>query len=299
MALSFELNTSNELEFSDFISRIEKKIDRRDPQCLLDCVEDLQQLTNNDHFVTDMINEELASLDTFQKGNGHSIQSLMLFRNRDFYIRLNAWPMLSKKEEVRNWQEYLYHYLRAHDHNFWFLTAGYFGGGYETDIWEYDPDSVLGFPGETVEMNFLGRTSLPKGKAMIYRASRDIHSQIAPKEFSLSLNIMIMSNDLLEREQYYFDTENKRIIGNTNTSLSTRFMMIDLATQFGNAETEKLLEKIAVRHKLPHIRMKSYQAWARLSDDKETIWKKALTDSSKVVFETAKKNLLFINEQPA
>lgn len=298
MALSFELNTSKKLEFPEFIANVGKKIDRRDPQCLESCVEDLQQLTNNEHFVTDIINKELASLDDFQKGNSHSIQSLMLFRNRDFYIRLNAWPVLSQKEEVRNWQNHLYHYLRPHDHNFWFLTAGYFGGGYETDIWEYDPASVLGFPGEPVEMDFLGRTSLPKGKAMLYRASRDIHSQIAPKEFSLSVNIMLMSNELLEREQFYFDTDNKRILGNTNTALSTRFMMIDLAKQFGNDTTEKLLENIAMRHKLPHVRMKSYQAWAQLSTDKETIWKKALSDPGKIVSETAKKNLVFINEQP-
>ncbi|MFB6454264.1 hypothetical protein ACE38W_03250 [Chitinophaga sp. Hz27] len=291
MALSFAPISQNSIAFETFVEKVDKTVDSRSPLSLQECVAPLQELTNNDSFLTNIINTELSDLDNFQKGNAHSVQSLMLHRGSNYYIRLNAWPVLSIRPDVRVWQEYLYQYLKAHDHNFWFLTAGYFGLGYETEIWEYDHDSILGFPGEKVEMKFLEKTSLPKGKAMLYRASTDIHCQYPPLEFSMSLNIMLMSADLLEREQFYFDTDRQEIIGNTNTSLSTRYLILELASKFGDNNSAILLENIAKNHKLPHVRMKGYQALAKLKDDPIGIWEYAQRDGSRLVKETAKANL--------
>lgn len=291
MALSFNLETEKDILFEDFIDHAKKTIDPRQPMTLLECREELQMLTNNRSFVTDFINNELSDLDAFQKGNAHTVQSLMMYQNPKFYVRLNAWPTLSSNPNVNIWQKELYQTLKAHDHNFWFLTTGYMGGGYTTEIWEYDYGSVIGYKGEDVDIRFLERTTLPRGKSMLYRASTDIHTQIAPTDYSLSLNVMLISNEPLEREQFYFDLETKKIAGNTNTALTTRYMMFDLAAIAGDERSRKLVDKIAHTHELPHIRLKGFQTLSSLSDNKSAIWKDALSDPNKIVSEAAKNNL--------
>ena len=96
-------------------------------------------------------------------------------------------------------------YNIAHDHNFSFLTVGYLGPGYETDIYEYDYDSVEGYVGEKVEMQFLEKVRFAAGMAMYYRASRDLHIQHPPSEMTIPLNLLIQPPEVRLREQYEFD----------------------------------------------------------------------------------------------
>ncbi|MBT2543060.1 hypothetical protein J7E99_20695 [Streptomyces sp. ISL-44] len=87
---------------------------------------------------------------------------LLLGSGTDYMVRANIWlpptGMDPRQEQV------LHSYELAHDHPFSFLTVGYFGPGYETTIWEYNPDTLTGQPGEQVELELLEHTDLPPGQ---------------------------------------------------------------------------------------------------------------------------------------
>ena len=239
-------------------------------------------LSNNSEFISDHINEQLKNTAEFQKINAYGIQSTLFHINPLFYIRINAWPSISENKDVNLWQKELYHHVRAHDHNFSFITVGCHGNGYKTDIWEYDYDKVTGYVGEKVDLKFLEHTSLPKGKVMYYRASKDIHTQIPPEEYSISLNIMKRGNSFLEKEQYHFDLQKETITSIAPGFGTGRFFLIELAKKVGNSKTEELLEQLALTHETPHIRAKSYEALSVLNGQ-DYFLEKALQDKSPIV----------------
>lgn len=137
-------------------------------------------------------------------------------------------------------------------------------------------------------MNYLESTSLPKGKAMIYRQSKDIHAQFPAKEYSLSINIMPATKEVLKKEQFWFDL-NKKEIRSIAASLGTgRYLMLELAKQFGNSETLNIVEKISEEHQLPYVKIRAMEALAFMTNSKEEIWNKALKDNSKIIQNHAK-----------
>jgi hypothetical protein len=293
MALSFDLTTNKSISFEEFNHFVKQTLVPDDVDTLLACTEALQMLSNNETFVTDLIHNELTDAKSFQINNGYTAQSIMLFSCPSYYVRLNLWPPSSPREDIRKWQDLLYFYERAHDHNFDFLTVGYFGSGYGTEMWEYDYESTAGYVGEKIDMTFLERTRLPKGKAMLYRASRDIHSQFAPEDYSVSINIISSQQQIIvKREQYFFDLEKKELIGTTANGGTGRYLMLNLAAMFGNGKTVNILEGIADKHEIPYVRLKAYDALFTLTNERETVWGKALNDRSMVVSEHAK---LFLN----
>ncbi|GLU57009.1 hypothetical protein [Dyadobacter frigoris] len=291
MAYSFDLNTSNSISFDDFTDFVAKTIIPDKTGSLLECVEKFQMLSNNEEFLLNLLHEQLEDIYAFQKHSFHSAHTLMLYKGKNFYIRANGWPPASNSDGAKDWQDEMYHYLMAHDHNFSFLTVGYLGQGYSTEMWEYDNNNVIGYVGEKVEMEFLEKTTLPKGKAMLYRASKDIHVQLPSQDYSMSLNIMPLTNEIVRREQFWFNLKNRTISSNSGTG---RYLILDLAKNFGNGKTKDLIEKMSVTHEIPFVRMKCFDALASLLGSKEDVWKTALNDDHKIVKEHAR--LILDNE---
>ncbi len=289
MAITVDKSTIEDtISFQDFIEFSRQTIKENDDESLLKCSNHLKMLSNNTHFIADHINEQLKDLANFQNNNAYGIQSTLLHINDIFYIRINAWPSLSEHKDVGLWQKELYHHVRAHDHNFSFITVGCHGKGYKTDIWEYDYDKVVGYVGEKVDLTFLEHTSLPKGKVMYYRASKDIHTQIPPEDYSISLNIMKRGNSFLDKEQYHFDLQ-KRTITNIAPGFGTgRYFLIDLAKEIATPKTEELLEQLSISHETPYVRAKSYETLWELNAD-EHLLSKALNDESRIVRNFAKR----------
>lgn len=276
------------ISFQDFLEYTKKTIKKDDNDSLLDCAKHLKMLSNNPNFISDLINEQLKDTVEFQRTNAYGIQSTLLHANPLFYVRINAWPAISDHKDVSIWQKDLYNHVRAHDHNFSFITVGCHGNGYKTDIWEYDYDKVTGYIGEKVDLKFLEHTSLPKGKVMYYRSSKDIHVQIPPEDYSISLNIMKRGNSVLEKEQYHFDLQKKEITSIAPGFGTGRFFIIDLAKKVANAKTEELLEQLALTHEAPHIRAKSYEALNEINAQ-DYFLQKALDDKSPIVKQYAEK----------
>ena len=151
----------------------------------------LRRLGRNRDFLAERLLAALAARHRQEDpGNAYGPQVVMLSQlGSEFFLRANAWP--SRDEHVvRASGSGPFVYGLAHDHNFDFLTFGYFGPGYVSDYWEYDHEAVAGAIGETAGLRYIGRQRLKPGKLMHYRAHRDVHSQLPPPALSVSLNVM-------------------------------------------------------------------------------------------------------------
>lgn len=239
-------------------------------------------LSNNETFLCDYLNNGLKEYLTFQEDNRYNSDIFLLHRQPDFFIRCVVWNGLRSDTDQLKKQEDIYHTLRAHDHNFSFLTVGYLNEGYITDIWEYDNKDVIGYVGEPVNLRYLERTSLPKGKAMLYRASTDIHAQHPPQKQSVSINIMFNDQNTLNKEQYYFDVQKGVIDSHVSVSSSGRHLMMEMAKLFGNSQSLSIIENISKKHQSAHVRAKAYETIAHITGDRD-IWKNGLKDPDRIV----------------
>lgn len=292
MAYSFENNTKKSISLEEFIEVLDKKFNPDQPETLMDCSEEFQQLSNNDTFLIDYLHNALRDISSFQESNSYTSQSLILYSCKNYYIRANIWQPISEKKEIRKWQTEMYEVLRVHDHNFNFLTVGYFGSGYNTEIWEYDYEKINCIVGEKVEMNFLEKTNLPKGKIMYYRASKDIHFQHPAEEYSISLNVIPTDIRQFKKEQLFFNLNSKTIAGIAPNRGTGRHFVAKLAGIYGNTETIQNLEALSKNHELPFVRLSCFEALAKLTNDPALIWKEASKDNNNIVSENAKTKLI-------
>jgi len=151
----------------------------------------LKRLGNNRRFLADIATAELKDRCTRQGlENRYSSQVIMLHRaSEKYFIRANFWP--SERDSVfKASGNSPFFYRIPHDHNFSFLTVGYLGPGYWSEYYEYDFESVVGLPGEKVDLRFIEKSRLDQGKVMLYRAHRDVHNQLPADEMSISINVM-------------------------------------------------------------------------------------------------------------
>jgi hypothetical protein len=292
MALTIETDTTDSLELPAFIEQVDRCLDPDDLGSLAACAPYLKGLANNRRFVTEQLNQQLTSWRDFQTANRYTSQTMTLGGGRHFFVRANIWTPLSAHPQVREAEEQLFFYHVPHDHNFSFLTVGYFGPGYDTVIYEYDPDAIAGFVGENANLQFLEKTTLSEGKIMMYRACRDIHSQEDTAEFSVSLNIMVNSASLNTRRQFFFDLQNGSISGVVPTPNTSRTIVCQLARHLGDSRTVDLLDGLAVSHHSEHLRASAYDALAALERSAaERIWERALQDPHALVSEQARRSL--------
>ena len=184
--------------------------------------------------------------------NGYSSQVIMLHRaSEKYFIRANFWP--SEQDSVfkaSGTSPFFYHV--PHDHNFSFLTVGYLGPGYWSDYYEYQFDSVLGVPGEKVDLKFVEKSRLEPGKVMLYRAHRDVHNQLPADEMSISINIMHASPALPFINQYRFDVKRCEIAGILSGTASEALLAI--AANHGGGNGRDLVESFAAAHPCERIR---------------------------------------------
>ncbi|MXP27233.1 transposase [Porphyrobacter algicida] len=139
----------------------------------------LRRLGNNRAFLGDMLVEGLRERHReIGETSAYGAQAIMLARLPGGHlIRANIWP--SENDacfQVSGARSFVYGL--PHDHNFSFLTVGYFGPGYESDYYEYDHAETIGYRGERPALRFIERCALSEGKLMLYRAHVDVHAQL-------------------------------------------------------------------------------------------------------------------------
>lgn len=260
--------------------------DPQDEESLLHAVGWLRRLGNDDRFLGDILIAELAQRHREDLGeNAYSPQVIMLAPpNGNYFIRANIWPSADE------------HMVRAsggdsfvlglpHDHNFDFLTLGYFGPGYWSDYYEYDYAEVTGWRGEAVpSLRHIGRSRLEPGKLMLYRAHVDVHAQYAADALSVSLNVMHTTGAQGWLDQYRFDLERREVGAIVSPGPSEAFLK--LAVALGSDEALDLASRFAHRHPSDRLRLAAWDALAAREGDagaRDALWREAEGAGSRLV----------------
>ncbi|MBO9880512.1 HEAT repeat domain-containing protein [Xanthomonas sp. D-109] len=283
----------NPISLDDFLEKARRTINVREPESALALSDDLASLAMNETLVPDAIE---AQVNGFLNGIRHvsyTPQSIILGGGDGFYVRANIWTPPRLCSAIREQEERIFSYNLAHDHNFAFLTAGYFGAGYRTEIFDYDPKQVVGYIGEKVDITPLEQTSLPKGKVMFYRMRRDIHIQHPPEELSISLNLMMISPESEHTEQYFFDTEAGIISGIPEAAyVYRRASLATLLGEVGDEASLPLLHSLLEEQPNRRIRISALQSIYRLHErlnQSTTVASGFIDDQDPLVAEAARR----------
>ena len=226
----------------------------------------LKRLANNRGFLADLAVAELKDRCSRQSlENRYSSQVIMLHRaSEDFFLRANFW--LSPRDSLfKSTGASPFFYYLPHDHNFSFLTVGYFGPGYWSEYYEYDHGKVVGLPGEKVDLRFVEKSRLEEGRVLLYRAHRDVHNQLPADDLSVSINIMEASNRLPFLNQYRFDVKRCEVAGILNRSATEALLALAANHDGGNARD--LVEGFAAGHPCERIRFAALRELAVAQSD--------------------------------
>ncbi|VVT11805.1 transposase [Erythrobacter sp. EC-HK427] len=244
----------------------------------------LRKLGNNRDFLGDMLVDELKrGIKAAEDASDYGPQVVMLSTlGSEFYMRANFWPG-EDEHMFRASGHSAFSYHLPHDHNFDFLTVGYFGPGYSSDYYEYDYESVAGIVGEKAGLRFVERSTLTPGKLMHYRAHRDVHSQLPPQSLSVSLNIMHAGGAQGWLDQYRFDVERDAIAGVISAGGSETFLRV--AVGLGGGEARDLAHHFAGSHPSDRMRLVALDAQAGVLDaeERDALWRRAEASGSRLV----------------
>lgn len=249
----------------------------------------LRRLTRNRSFLSDILLDRLASRTAGELESGYGPQAIILSPLRgNMFLRANIWPA-EQDLCFKNSGAKSFVYGVPHDHNFSFLTSGYLGPGYASDYFEYDYDAVTGFAGEYAGLRFVERSALHEGKLMLYRAHRDVHSQLPPESLSVSLNVMHVDPAQAWFDQYGFDLETGEVSRVLSPNATEVFLRTAVAS--GTGEALDFADHIGSSHPSERLRLASFEARAgRLTDssERDALWRKGELCGSGMVAAEAK-----------
>jgi hypothetical protein len=256
----------------------------------------LARLGRNRDFLADLAIDSLKTRCADQAAeNSYSAQVFLLRPgNGRYLLRANFWPAAGDAV-VRASGTAPFFYDMPHDHNFSFLTVGYLGPGYWSDYYEYDVAEVAGTVGENAGLHFVERSRLETGKLMLYRARRDVHAQLPPDAFSVSLNILGYDRAQPWWDQYRFDLAAGTIAGGLTTTPSEA--LVALAAQFGGGNGTDLVQDFATRHPSARMRFTALTALAATAPDadaRHAIFQAATGDADAYVAAQARARIALI-----
>ncbi len=284
MALTFHPTDREILGLAEYIDTVKNLVDPSDIDSVAATAPLLKRLGNNRTFIVEQLNEKLkcwpANALPF-----YSVQSGILAGEGAVSVRMNIWPTIASDARRRKVQSNVYSYYDTHDHNFTFMTVGYYGAGYGTRLYEYDQSQVIGYPGEKVDIRFIEETTLPVGKVMLYRPGRDIHTQLPPSEFSMSLNLMVTDTHRETlRDQYYFDIERSCISSYVESTSSKRVSQIEMMRFIGDDNSVDILWTLAQRHPCARTRLAALESLVAIRpSEAEGAWRRGAADESELV----------------
>ena len=269
----------------------EQGFDPQDEGSLLGAARLLRQLGNDRAFLGDMMIAMLKDGACGQEdASSYGAQVIMLSPlGREFFLRANIWPAAGDRM-YRSSGGGAFAYEMPHDHNFDFLTLGYFGPGYASDYYEYDFEAVDGVIGEKAGLRFVERSTLDPGKLMHYRAHRDVHSQLPPESLSVSINIMHAGGAQGWLDQYRFDVEKDEIAGVLSPGGAEIFLRT--AVGLGGEEARDLAHCFAGSHPSARMRLCALEAQAGVLDlgGRDELWRRAEADRCGLVAGEARRH---------
>jgi hypothetical protein len=255
-----------EIGLEELVESVARTADPNDVGSLAACAPLLAGFARRPGIVSGLINKTIGDLLSARLvAPIRTPQSFVLAIHELFYVRCNLWAPLAPDLRSKSYQERLYSLEVPHDHNFSFLTVGYLGPGYSTDLFEYDRRHVEGRIGETVDLRPAGTVTLTPGDVMLYREGVDVHVQHQPPEMSASLNIMFLSEFTRREWQYIFDLPSRTITGLSGNAMRSRHELMMLAGEVGDAETMSLLEDVDSQCACPSTRRAAVAALNNLA----------------------------------
>ncbi len=272
----------------------ERVFDPADEDSLHAAARDLRQLGNDRTFLGDILIDELKRrCEPDHEASSYGPQTLVLGRpGTTVFLRANIWP--SPDEHIlRASGTAPFYFDVPHDHNFSFLTLGYFGPGYWSDYYEYDFAEVAGYVGESVDLRFVERARLEPGKLMLYRAHLDVHVQHPADAMSVSLNVMHMAPHQGWFDQYQFDVKENRVAAILNNSANEVTLRVALAIGLENARD--LAEDFGRGHPSDRMRLAAWEAQACAVTDageRDEVWRRAEASGSLLVAGEARRHRL-------
>ena len=297
MAITVTPDTTGVVSIEQYLDYVQNEVDLRDEDSLVASAAMLKCLSNDRTLVIRELNRLVKA--QFRGEVSPSAQAIFLGRGRDFFVRANVWPSMADVSSGRVYQDQ-FSYNIAHDHNYDFMTVGYHGPGYVTDLYEYDYEQIQDTIGEQVDIRFIERRLFTRGMVMLYRASRDLHIQYPPEDLSITLNLMIHSPEVQARDQYFFDLE-RRVISDYSSESdgSRRAAVLTMAAQLGDGDTRQLLEDLAMSHPSRRTRLTAWQSLVQLEPARaESIWERAARDPAPVVVHAARSHLALLEKSP-
>lgn len=287
MALSRFFNSADPCEIGEVLQFAEDHVDPNDQDSIFGAAEVLHRLSQKKDLLNDLIIEPIKNtIDESQPENIYTDATFILGSTKSgiFRLRANVWKVPKARGGKDEFEKRLYAYEAPHDHNFDFLTAGYYGSGYETDLYEYDYESMLPKVGEKVAVRFIERTNLSIGKVMMYRRSRDIHTQHPPIDLSVSVNLLVSTEDQLTRQQQYFDVHHQVSAGFVDGPVSFRVDLIEMAGHLGLQNAVEPLHRIASAHSCKRSRAAAVKSILKIAPgENESIRSKYGSDTSRIV----------------
>lgn len=290
MAITIPGHSERVVTIEEYLDYVSTQVDLLDLDSVADSAPLLRGLAQDRELVVRRINEQVLGL--FRHNAAASAQVVFLGEGDGFYVRANIWPSTADIASGRIYQDQFSYHL-FHDHNYHFMTVGYSGPGYLTDIYEYDHDRLTGEIGEKVDFRHLESVHFTAGMVMLYRRSRDAHIQYPPDDLSISLNLMIASPGDRLRDQYFFDIETRTLAEHSQQMEgSHRVSIIELAGHAGNEDTCEALQDLAARHPCRRSRLSSFQSLERLlPGESERLWRLAARDREPLVANFARRRL--------
>ncbi len=300
MSIKINVDECGSLALDEFIEQLEQaNFDPADQQSYREVAPLLKALSNNKSFLADYVMRELEEdLSNIGLENNYVPQVILLSldQKKQYMIRANFWP--SENDFVYGSSgASAFSYGLGHDHNFNFLTVGYLGPGYRTDLYEYDHDSVAGFVGEVVDLKYCGEEYLRAGDVMLYRAHKDVHVQHPPESMSISLNLVEINRNTAYKNQYEFDIRSskiKSILGENRLQA-----LIYSAAMLEPEGSEQILKDISSKHSNERLRFEAIKARAsncKEHDSSLKILDEGLMSSSRMVRESCKQYKSILKE---
>lgn len=200
------------MELEEYREFVDENVDFLDYDSVCETSWALKALANNRSFLAREVNKQVVSYLNGREFKGHTANSINFHNCREYGIRANVWLPLSQDPVRRQHEATFFGYSGYHDHNFHLVTAGYFGPGYDSDLYEYQRAGMSGDVGAPVQLDPKGKIRLGTGDVITYKAFSDIHAQEPPSEVSVSLNLRVHPPELVDQRLFFFDVEEHTVL---------------------------------------------------------------------------------------
>lgn len=253
----FDRSGQTPMGLEEFYELARREVDVNDPQSLNALALPLLRLAQDESLLLKFVNRGLADWQKPERFHFYSPQSCQMVSDGVLAVRANLWPLLPNDPRRRAILADALSYYDYHDHNFSFITANMFGPGYETDMYRYDRSRMVGYVGESVALEYLGRHCLDHGTVLFYEECADMHVQLPPSALSASLNLMLVNPGSSLMNQHYFDIDKGEISGYVGATSDKRVNALHFARHFHDEHTADLLMQILEAHPCSRTRVEA------------------------------------------